>query len=71
MRKPEIIPTNEEHKTHMDFEMPTDHLILDRKSEQQQNEELAVSGFCRSGVSKTENKRKKKIEKYLDLPKEF
>ena len=58
-----------------DFEIQTDHLISPRRPDQviineKKNENLPNRELCCPGRPQSQNKRKKKKNKYLDLARE-
>ena len=58
------------HKILWDFEIQTDHLISTRRPDlvliNKERENLPSSGFCHSSGPQIENKKSKKMNKYLD-----
>ena len=81
MHNPESIQENEMHKIHQDFELMTDPLILARRPDpviinwkrkkKKKEENSSNSGLCHPGRQQSENQRKQKRDKYLDLAREL
>ena len=79
MHNPDSVQENEMHNVLWNFEIQTDHLILARRPDvvivnkkKKKNKKinkgnLPNSGFCRPARLQSQNKRKWKKEKYLNL----